>query len=316
MCALTVPQAALAHLHARTEGRRRLLTAVGAALGDEGGLESAASLSGDYGTSERGGSSLTGDDAAWLRGDSLLGRLLDRYLEPPGSERDSRVQRLCEQRTDAPLLLFFGGRFHRHLLKVRQDLLHAALETLIPPPTQPGATVEFYHWEEVSSHSLGRLVSALRIEGHYQATSRTETCCKMATWLLHRETQALVLTHGLSHSTEMGVLRVLPRLEFADVAPRISALLGAAQKQQSSLDDLLPLTPAEAESGGDASSTVNARFAALCTNRAPTPQNEVQTRQIEQLVYGLGRADNSQMSMRVLSSRARLRRPTCLRPLR
>ena len=256
-----------------------------------------------------------GSDEAWLAshrssGGSLLAGLLDRYLEPAGALREERVQGLCSGRQDAPMLLFFGERFRRHLLRVRQDLLHTALAALLP---FGGDRVEFYHYE-AAEFSLARLASALRVEKQY-GSDRVHRGMHMATWLLHPETQEIVLSEGLSHSTDDYVLRILPRLEFAQVSQRVATILQSVPKEQSIAAQHAPRVVAAVETpssgrgptgvvkGDKWFEEIDAKFASLCETSPPdaTWFDAVQQRQADELILALGRADHAEMAMHVLS---------------
>ena len=295
-----IAAAALPHLSAQLEGRARVLASPvdewGGGEWAGGGRSADGSLSGD-----------SADALAWLNGDSLLGRLLDRWLEP-AELRDERVAALCHARADAPLLLFFGERFRRHLLRSRQDLLHMALQALTPPPSEAAdGPVEFYHYER-PEHSLTRLLSALRVEGRYAAASSADGVAHLTTWMLHRETQALVVAHTPPACSEAAVLRVLPRLEFADVAPRISSLFAALPREQTAAAPQPGVAAPPLDGGGqghnDAADAIHAKFAALCASAPPLPTDAVAPRTIDEVVLALGRADDASMSMRVLSRHA------------
>ena len=257
-----------------------------------------------------------GSDEAWLAshrssGGSLLAGLLDRYLEPAGALREERVQGLCSGRQDAPMLLFFGERFRRHLLRVRQDLLHTALAALLP---FGGDRVEFYHYE-AAEFSLARLASALRVEKQY-GSDRVHRGMHMATWLLHPETQEIVLSEGLSHSTDDYVLRILPRLEFAQVSQRVATILQSVLRASRSPRSTRRVSslPSRRQGGGRGPTGVvkgdkwfeeiDAKFASLCETSPPdaTWFDAVQQRQADELILALGRADHAEMAMHVLSN--------------
>lgn len=225
----------------------------------------------------------------------VLTPLMELWLNDPGT-RNARCAQLM-QREDFECFLCFGNKFSEHLSFHRQEWLHQCFLKL--QPVEDGEPAEFYHYTDLVP-SPARV--AVLGPGWQYGNSHDPQCKEpkgIRTNMWHPDTQTEFLQKALA-STTLGCLAIIPRLEYADGVKRAGELLNRYPKEQTGPTQDTSTWAVIQPSGSyrDLALEIQRRFRELAP---PGVHNAVLHPEVEQLLLGLGHADDARSALKVVA---------------